>query len=541
MRARIIILLLQAALLHFVSAETQAPFRIGALEQNRWRLDHVPHLNDTSNFIFETVNSLLQHWPNTRYRNGHTIVPGTIPVGTLLYHGRRFPDVPKYPDWTSLDPEHSYHFCGSDFPQPRNWEGQEYREAQTGAANMITGTLDSQDLLIWGDADPKRWLDEGQRISGLCKWGKEFGIDGFVRMEMDFEVMVCDFENGLKLDSADFLASWYPRWEPPISSAHRSDVIESRIHDDADPLIVRQILGAEVLRAGMWHNRYPGDIRIQLDLSRAVSFYDIDLVPSLVAHRLASQDRFEHRLINISAADLHAVNLRLRSVLAEPPAPSASGVDWKALFHVPVARYSDRLELVSHLLQSRAEEALIHVQLRVMLTPYILHSAVPDGAHDGDAWAVPIWKKCATRHSDPIRQREDSLTPSERTLLAALEGVNREICRVVVGMWALGVHAGLDPLIPGDPGADSVNLVDSWRASLQNLMSWLDWSVWIKCRPACGAEELCYLSTWPYFWSGLEEGSKPPPPDAPYLRPNRSASGSCSPTLHFLEPSSSPA
>jgi len=35
-----------------------------------WNLAKGPGINSTSNLVFETVNSLLQHWPNTRYRNG---------------------------------------------------------------------------------------------------------------------------------------------------------------------------------------------------------------------------------------------------------------------------------------------------------------------------------------------------------------------------------------------------------------------------------------------------------------------------------------
>ncbi|KAG2076603.1 hypothetical protein BDR04DRAFT_1149044 [Suillus decipiens] len=35
-------------------------------------------------------------------------------------------------------------------------------------------------------------------------------------------------------------------------------------------------------------------------------------------------------------------------------------------------------------------------------------------------------------------------------------------------------------------------------------MSWLDWSVWIKCRPACGPEEVCYLSSWPINYTKRE-------------------------------------
>jgi len=35
-----------------------------------WDLTEGIRINSTSNFVFETVNSLLQRWPNTRYRNG---------------------------------------------------------------------------------------------------------------------------------------------------------------------------------------------------------------------------------------------------------------------------------------------------------------------------------------------------------------------------------------------------------------------------------------------------------------------------------------
>ena len=39
---------------------------------SHWQLDEPPPTNATGHFVFETVNSLLQHWPNTRYRNGQS-------------------------------------------------------------------------------------------------------------------------------------------------------------------------------------------------------------------------------------------------------------------------------------------------------------------------------------------------------------------------------------------------------------------------------------------------------------------------------------
>ena len=53
------------------------------------------------------------------------------------------------------------------------------------AAKLDTGTFDTQDVLLYGHARRGCERDEWNRIVQLCEWGKEFGIDGFVRMEYD--------------------------------------------------------------------------------------------------------------------------------------------------------------------------------------------------------------------------------------------------------------------------------------------------------------------------------------------------------------------
>lgn len=42
---------------------------------------------------------------------GHNIVPGIVPSGTVLYHGRGDANTPIGPEWTATDPEQSYFFC----------------------------------------------------------------------------------------------------------------------------------------------------------------------------------------------------------------------------------------------------------------------------------------------------------------------------------------------------------------------------------------------------------------------------------------------
>jgi hypothetical protein len=120
---------------------------------------------------------------------GHTIVPGTIPVGTLLYHGAiTGPHLPTSLDWVAVEPDHSIVFCRGPIEtgcwhltlavtQPMKvlyFDGNS-------AAKLPEGTMDTQDLVAWSEMKPE-WVDnEKQRIMDLCKWGEKYGVNGFVR------------------------------------------------------------------------------------------------------------------------------------------------------------------------------------------------------------------------------------------------------------------------------------------------------------------------------------------------------------------------
>ncbi|KAJ7728958.1 hypothetical protein DFH07DRAFT_219668 [Mycena maculata] len=480
-----------------------------------------PDANGTSHLIFDTVNSLLQHWPNTRYRNGHNILPGTVPVGTLLYHGRADSNVPTIPEWTTMDPEHSYPFCG----------GPAGKDSITGCWHLtLVATRPLKVLYLDGSsaANMKETLGPVYNSVHSLKASEWRWTCG--------EIMLCDFKNGVELLSADFLAAMWarhitpPLWRPEARSDPHS--LDPTTPENKTSLI-SQLLRFESVRGGSWHNAFPGETRISLDLTRLVSFYDTALVPSLVSYR-TGKERWDHRLQNISSVDLTAVKTRLRAAFAPDNVDPGSGVDWRTLYRVLVDRYADRLEMLEYLLNTTTTDNIdtrartIQMQLRVMLTPYILYSARPADdsavsmAAEDYAWAAPVWRGCATRHtahihaSPPLQSR---LTASERLLLNALDETNREICRVVVRMWATGVHAELDALI--SPDEDDVpdstaskeglspevlsRVVEKWQTSASKLISWLDWSVWVNCRPACSFEEMCYLPTWPFFWDQIDD------------------------------------
>ncbi|KAG2030444.1 hypothetical protein BDR03DRAFT_974581 [Suillus americanus] len=399
--------------------------------------------------------------------------------------------IPSGPEWTAMDPEHSVFFSrgnGSDWHLTLSATRPLkvlYFDGNS-AAKLSEGTMDTQDIIAWGEPRPERFLDERDRIDDLCTWGKEFGIDGFARMEMSFEIMLCNFTAGVEVVS--FVHLTLPRddrpFPPPTSLDHYYTWIRS----------------FEFMHSGSWHDRYPGDSRIVLDLTGLVSLYDTALAPSLISVR-TGLERCGHRVLGISPDDISRVMRNLIKVVTRPH-PVGSGIDWKTLIHVIVDRYADRLELTQYLLnvtssdpQELLERAkLAQTQLRVMLTPYLLHSTpIPSAGTSGiysSQWASPIFSLCARTHTSQITNLKPLMTSSELLLLKAVEDTTREICRVTTKMWAVGVTSGLDTLFPVKLNGelDVTQIMNVWRQDIQKLMSWLDWGVWIKCRPACGPE-----------------------------------------------------
>ncbi|KAJ7280327.1 hypothetical protein C8J57DRAFT_1175054 [Mycena rebaudengoi] len=429
-----------------------------------WNLEILPNITSTGNIVFDTVSSLLQHWPNVRHHSGHTIVPATLPVGTLLYHGRNNGSFPASPEWASTDPEFARLFCVDAADECWLLTLVVTRPLRAlyfdgnSAIKMPDGPMDTQDLLVWGEVLPERatleW--EYERLRGLCDLGRELGLDAFIRMNLKFEVMLCDFTDGVEIAS-------FSKLETEPTFPHH---------------------GYSFIQSSTWHDRPPGETRIQLDLSHLISLYDVALAPSLVSQRLGKQ-RHEHRVLGIAAEDIDAVMHRLRTM---QKSPSESGINWSSLFQVIIDRYAQRLEVLQSTLKSCDDHKRAFRILRTMLMPYLLHFAVPPHTTAGNSWAAPIFRQCAQTHTSFMSSLESKLTASERLLRNAVEETNREICRTLVRMWASGVVERLS----------GPALLAEWKTDVDRLMAWLDWSAWTTCRPSCAIDESCYLPGAPF-------------------------------------------
>lgn len=122
------------------------------------------------------------------FSTGHSIVPVTIPVNTLLYHGTWHKEIPAVPEWVATDPEHSYLFCRAADSEEGCWQltlsvtrPLKVLYFDGSSAAKMPGCMDTQDTIVWGQSEPSRIFDERNRIKDLCAWGEKYNLDGFLR------------------------------------------------------------------------------------------------------------------------------------------------------------------------------------------------------------------------------------------------------------------------------------------------------------------------------------------------------------------------
>ncbi|KAF8259926.1 hypothetical protein EI94DRAFT_1750096 [Lactarius quietus] len=485
----------------------QATFRtqsgISTVRSDRWNMP--PQPNSTHHLIFNSVSGLLQRWPNTLRRNGHSLVPATIPIGTILYHGRPDPQIPHSPDWLAFDIEQTYLLCQESCYvislQVKRDLRLVYFDGLSGGT-IKNGPLDSQDVIAWGRPQPDKYLSEWERIETLCEWGRPLGLDGFIRMEYTFEVMLCNFLDAMEVVSLLEIipqnrTAMYkhlpgiPYTRPPPAPPRLPSGWRG-----SPPEIMRTVF--EAFLAGSWHNHAPGETRVRPDYAGLVTFYDTSL-SSLVEARYG-KDRLHLRLEGISVVDSERVRAELRTVLTREKV-QGSGIDWGSISRVVVERYGGRLEYLRFLLSPNTrtsgdaleQAAIARAQLLVILAPYITTADVPKRLPPSTnlGWAVPIARRCATTQTSHISLA--MLTPQEARIHAAVENTLHEICRRLVLVWAefFDVEAADE--------ASATEAVKVAHGHIDELMAWLDWSVWVRCEPVCSLGELCYIPSWPYW------------------------------------------
>ncbi|KAL1852155.1 hypothetical protein Plec18167_005968 [Paecilomyces lecythidis] len=423
----------------------------------------------------------MRQWGSSLDHNGMSFFPATIPEGVSLYHGTYQAEAITGTEWLAFEIEHAEIFASlesqtppssrprgdigwsnvaqapmivSEDPATQPAEGYLhiyrtrrpqrllYIDGMSGAKTQM-GTLDSQDILLRNRHNRLGW-DEWRRAAELCSMAQQWHIDGFIRMEAGFEVIKCNFSDGMQLVSANR--------RPP------KGVPDSKLYE------------LEYIRAVA--QRY-WDItasRVVLDFSRMISafFYPINLTnPN-------STFAEQPRLVYANKGELTRIKSDLEeSLLAwSQEERSLSTANWQGVTDLVVSRYAARFRFMVQ----KANLDELRFEIDSILNTFIDYSSPRPNM-------TAAFDQCA-RH---VLSSIDPKTWQDHLIRAALEVVTSKICDSLFL---------IREIVNAESIKETKDPISKARAVLKELMAMLRWSVWKECG-RCESDRVCFIAMWP--------------------------------------------
>ncbi len=445
--------------------------------------------------IFNTIHDAMRQWGSSVHHNGMSFMLATAPEGALFYHGGNSPEPPTQLDWLAYEIEHAAGFAqggpppvrppGGDRPLPsRPYESgsRGTMRANTGwfhvyramrplrylyidgmsAGKTYMGTLDTQDRLLRGLRESSAEFlapnqafnapgstDEQARAADLCKLCSGWHLDGIIRMEAGFEVIHCNFSNGL--EQIQLMQS------PPVMAASAEE-------DELAFYLFEFVRGLSERYQGV------GISRTVLDFSSLVSafFFPVNLTnPDPKRPDLP-------RLLSASGPELEAIKKKLTDVIRERRSVSSSGphVDWQGISDLIVGRYADRLQYMA---EKVLDLGTMKREIRFLLTIFI------------DFSSRPLDLRAASKRCTGLYLQAKAIkTDTDDLIYTAFEAVTSKICSSLFD---------IREIIEEDQRGQS-DVRERIQYILRDLIDWLGWARFKRC-PPCGLDEVCMIPMWP--------------------------------------------
>ncbi|KAJ7771744.1 hypothetical protein B0H16DRAFT_1685644 [Mycena metata] len=422
------------------------------------------------------------------------------------------------------------------------------------------GWLDSQHMFIYGmsknGTKDMNWWDDYGRAEKLCEWAKSRDVEGFVRMNAGFEIVWCDFQSPtLQLVShLNITPPGTPERDSAPRSSHRKLVdfeevellpFDASFQDSFDdpegrpprrgpgdgdgprrgpgrggpgwrPRISDLALTGtlEWVRAAS-HRSFTPQPHLTLSYADMVTYYHPRLT-SLVADRIGGP-MSSHRLSNISAQDALSIVEEVDEALARSAAGDrGSGFDWGSAARGIVEYWGDRVSHMHAYLvnasnpDSNATASLpaIRTLAYTLLNPYMQPGLMPNASGWDLFFGLPstvvpssfafsanitALERCMYQATSFLSQLRT--TPQESLLQNSIESVLSRLCNEFGVIFAQSFN-----LTEADSDTVHRSFIQQWTRSVEHLMQWLDWTVWLRCENVCPLDYVCSTPVWPVAW-----------------------------------------
>ena len=424
---------------------------------------------DDANHIFNAIHSSMRQWGSSLNHNGMSFFLASVPQGTTFYHGSSRPDIIVGVEWLAFDPEQALLFAREPPHRPGHNKPAEndqkvitmtakdkeaggwlhtYKTAKElrlvyidgmSAGKSQVGTLDSQDRILFNDSISGDVRQEAQRAEAVCRiaareWDNR--IDGVIRMEAGFEIIICAPEHNLI----------------PVRIT-RSQVDRSNDAHDGRGKPNFGVSG-EMLRAVSSRYNGVGGDRVAVNYDHFLSVYNrgLNLFPGG-----SSLPRLEH----LPTTTIRLIREQLTDLVLSHDIHGQ--VNWQAVADMTVEQYGHRLRDLAYSFRFPTMQSL-SAEIARLWAPFV----DPDHPSQDDEIQY-----CSGRFI-PGGDQVNSSTLAYN----AVHSVNRRICSA----FATVLYE------------DSDHAVAIGR--LRELMDYLAWPMWKECH-GCRDNEFCAIPMWP--------------------------------------------
>lgn len=475
------------------------------------------HPVPNANHIFNTIHSSMRQWGSSLNHNGMSLFPAIVPQGTVLHHGTSIPDAVTGMEWVAFERDHALQFAHlylTPTPVPpvqavknveevypdknslislRNKQHILHAQRQppnsdplwilpgylhsysarkdlrllyldgSAAAKTNKGTLDLSDLLLLNDSHmASSDYDRARRLCQIAAkdWGGR--IDGFVRMEAGFEIIVCSFAKSLRL----------------VEALRAEDI------DDGGTITGRKDVFHWLRAVAARYNGIGGSPpRVQLNYNTF-----------LTAHAY-SLDAFQNgslpRLIAAPQNILEDMRSDLKSIIFQSDSfdkITHSSCNWQAVADMIVQKYANPLQYLVTSSDFSKSSTRLAQELNYMLRPFF------DTLHRDAAIET---KRCAAEFMPSDFHSSDSHDYTGSLSERAIYTVSYHICSTLINvLWSLN-H-------PSSSTHSSEDIPTQHPTTLRDLTSYLAWTEWKKCK-GCSWNEICSIPMFPFGVAGDHE------------------------------------
>ncbi|QHS76460.1 uncharacterized protein SPAR_O04880 [Saccharomyces paradoxus] len=507
---------------------------------------------DNSTAIFNSIRAALRQSPSDIHPVGVSYFPAVIPKGTLMYHAGS--KVPTTFEWLAMDHEFSYSFGlrspsygrkslerrhgrfgngthgdrpkGPPPPDERGRSSQKmltYRAARdlnkflyldgASAAKTDSGEMDTQLMLsnvikkkldLPDDGENERMV-ERLYAARICKWGKPLGLDGVIRVEVGFEVILCDFSAD-NVELVSMLDMVHPNQylglpSPTVISKEEGwpldedgNLVEDQLTDDQKAILEREdgwekalsnfnaVKSFNWLRAGAAHDN--GEHRIHIDYRYLVSGINRTYI---------APDPNNRRLLDEGMTwekQLEMVD-ELEKAL-EVGFDATQSMDWQLAFDELVIKFAPLIKSVSNILNSDGD---INESIAINATALTLNFCLRFEAASNNSDQFGSGKDFALYQY--VSPYQDLKTDADFLIWSSAVSVVGEIVDVIYKVNDLLIPEVYSFMKDNTTSRDLQEHVETARSAVDGLIESLGWiELNYRCETQCNWDEVCYTPSW---------------------------------------------